>query len=41
MDEALVTCAIDLSGRPFFVGRLELPKAKLGDFEVELAEVGA
>jgi imidazoleglycerol-phosphate dehydratase len=39
MDEALVTCAVDLSGRPFFVWKVPLPKAKLGDFDVELAEV--
>jgi imidazoleglycerol-phosphate dehydratase len=39
MDEALVRVAMDLSGRPFFVWRLDLPKAKLGDFDSELAEV--
>jgi imidazoleglycerol-phosphate dehydratase len=39
MDEALATCALDLSGRPFFVSRVPLPKAKLGDFDVELAPV--
>lgn len=39
MDEALVTAALDLSGRPFFVFRVPLPKAKVGDFDVELAEV--
>lgn len=39
MDEALVTAAIDLSGRPFFVWRVPLPKAKLGNWDVELAEV--
>jgi imidazoleglycerol-phosphate dehydratase len=39
MDEALVSCAIDLSGRPFFVWKVPLPKAKIGDFDVELAEV--
>ncbi len=39
MDEALATAAIDLSGRPFFVWRVALPKAKLGDWDVELAEV--
>jgi imidazoleglycerol-phosphate dehydratase len=39
MDEALVTSAIDLSGRPFFVFRVPLPKAKLGNWDVELAEV--
>jgi imidazoleglycerol-phosphate dehydratase len=39
MDEARVTTALDLSGRPFFVWRVELPKAKLGNWDVELAEV--
>ncbi len=39
MDEARVTCALDLSGRPYFVWRVEMPKAKLGDFDSELAEV--
>ena len=39
MDEALATCALDLSGRPFFVSRVPLPKAKIGDFDAELAPV--
>lgn len=39
MDEALVTVAVDLSGRPFFVWRVPVPKAKLGEFDSELAEV--
>jgi imidazoleglycerol-phosphate dehydratase len=39
MDEALVTVAVDLSGRPFFVWRVPMPKAKLGEFDSELAEV--
>jgi imidazoleglycerol-phosphate dehydratase len=39
MDEALVTAALDLSGRPFFVWRVPLPKAKIGTWDVELAEV--
>jgi imidazoleglycerol-phosphate dehydratase len=39
MDEALVTVALDLSGRPFFVWRVPLPKAKLGNWDTELAEV--
>src|SRR5262245_28012270 len=39
MDEALAQCALDLSGRPFFVCRVPLPKAKLGTFDVELAPV--
>jgi imidazoleglycerol-phosphate dehydratase len=39
MDEAMVTVAVDLSGRPFFVWRVPMPKAKLGEFDTELAEV--
>jgi len=39
MDEALVTCAVDLSGRPYFVWKVPLPKAKLGNFDSELCEV--
>lgn len=39
MDEALVTAAIDLSGRPYFVWGVNLPKAKLGTWDTELAEV--
>lgn len=40
MDEALVTVALDLSGRTYFVWRVEMPKAKVGDaFDTELAEV--
>ena len=39
MDEALATVALDLGGRPFFVWKVPLPKAKLGDWDSELAEV--
>ncbi|MGB0678294.1 MAG: imidazoleglycerol-phosphate dehydratase HisB [Polyangiales bacterium] len=39
MDEACVTCALDLSGRAFTVWQVPLPKAKVGDFDCELAEV--
>lgn len=39
MDEALVTVAIDLSGRTYFVWNVEMPKAKIGEFDSELAEV--
>jgi imidazoleglycerol-phosphate dehydratase len=39
MDEALAQCALDLSGRPFFVCRVPLPKAKIGTFDAELAPV--
>jgi imidazoleglycerol-phosphate dehydratase len=39
MDEALAGCYLDLSGRPYFVCRVPLPKAKLGTWDVELAPV--
>lgn len=39
MDEALVTVAVDLSGRPYFVWRVPMPKAKIGSWDSELAEV--
>ena len=39
MDEALMLCALDLSGRPFFVWKVPLPKAKIGSFDTELAPV--
>ncbi|MBX3204040.1 MAG: imidazoleglycerol-phosphate dehydratase HisB [Labilithrix sp.] len=39
MDEARATCAIDLSGRQYFVWEVPMPKAKIGDWDTELAEV--
>lgn len=39
MDEALASCAVDLSGRTFFVWNVPMPKAKIGEFDTELAEV--
>ncbi|MFO0693147.1 MAG: imidazoleglycerol-phosphate dehydratase HisB [Polyangiales bacterium] len=39
MDEALMTCALDLSGRTYFVYEVPMPKAKVGDFDTELGEV--
>lgn len=39
MDEAMMTCALDMSGRTYFVWKVPMPKAKLGDFDTELAEV--
>ncbi len=39
MDEARVSCSMDLSGRTFFVWEMDLIKAKLGDWDTELAEV--
>ena len=39
MDEARATCAVDLSGRPYFVWEVPMPKGKLGEWDTELAEV--
>src|SRR5581483_2451983 len=38
MDEALVTSAVDLSGRPFLVWQADLPAELLGAFNSQLAE---
>ncbi len=37
MDEAAITCALDLSNRPFLVYDLKI-SGKVGEFDVELAE---
>lgn len=37
MDETLAAVTIDLSGRPYLVYHVPLPKVKLGSFDVELA----
>jgi imidazoleglycerol-phosphate dehydratase len=39
MEETLVTSALDLSGRMWFVYRADIPAAKIGDFDSELVEV--
>lgn len=36
MDDALVLCAIDLCGRPYFNFECDLPTEKVGDLETEL-----
>jgi imidazoleglycerol-phosphate dehydratase len=36
MDETLVSCAVDLGGRPFFVWNAAMPAAKIGTFDSEL-----
>ena len=36
LNEALAQCIIDISGRSYFVFNIALPKAKLGEFDVEL-----
>ena len=38
LDEALVEVTIDLSGRPYLVYAVDVPKAKLGTFDIELVK---
>lgn len=38
MDEALVLCAVDVSGRDYLAYGLEIPTQKVGDFDTELVE---
>ena len=38
MDEVLMVCAVDLSGRSHLGYQVELPAAKVGDFDTELAK---
>ncbi len=37
-DESLVCVSVDLSGRPYLVFNGDIPKSKVGDFDVELVE---
>jgi len=38
MDEALILCALDLSGRAYLGYELHIPTEKVGDFDTELAK---
>ncbi len=38
MDESLVLCALDLSGRPYLVFDAELKAERVGDFETEMVK---
>ena len=38
MDETLVLCAVDLSGRDYLGWAVELPSARVGEFDTELAK---
>ena len=38
MDEALVTCNLDISGRSFRVFNVDIPKVNLGNYESEMTE---
>jgi len=39
MEEALVTAALDLSGRAWFVNKVVIPTNKIGEFDAELVDV--
>lgn len=39
MEDTLVTSAVDLSGRFWFIDKFEFPSQKIGEFDVELVEV--
>ncbi len=38
LDEALALVVVDISGRPYFVYKVDIPKKKVGEFDVELVE---
>lgn len=38
MDETLASVSLDLSGRPYLVYHVHMPKVKIGEFDVELAQ---
>ena len=38
MDEALVLCAVDLSGRPYFMSDLQFTCDKIGDMDTEMVK---
>ncbi|MBQ7653642.1 MAG: imidazoleglycerol-phosphate dehydratase HisB [Clostridia bacterium] len=38
MDETLILCAVDVSGRGGFYGDFKIPTQKVGDFDTELCE---
>ena len=38
MDETLMLCAVDVSGRPYLGYSVEIPSQRVGDFDTELAE---
>jgi imidazoleglycerol-phosphate dehydratase len=39
MEETLVTVAVDLSGRAWFVNKVVIPTSKIGEFDAELVDV--
>ena len=39
MEETLVTAAVDLSGRFWYVGKFAFPTEKIGEFDAQLVDV--
>jgi imidazoleglycerol-phosphate dehydratase len=39
MEETLVTAAVDLSGRAWFVNKVVIPTSKIGEFDADLVDV--
>ncbi len=38
MDESLVLCSLDLSGRPYYVSDVEFPTEKVGDMDTQMVK---
>lgn len=38
MDEALVLCSLDLSGRPYYVSDAEFPTEKVGEMDTQMVK---
>ncbi len=38
MEETLVECVLDFCGRPYLAWKARMPKGKVGEFDIELAE---
>ena len=38
LDEALAMVVVDIAGRSYFANQVDIPKEKIGDFDVELVE---
>ncbi|MCI8417024.1 MAG: imidazoleglycerol-phosphate dehydratase HisB [Lachnospiraceae bacterium] len=38
MDEALILCSLDLSGRPFYVSDVQLSTERVGDFDTQMVQ---
>lgn len=38
MDEALILCSLDLSGRPYYVSDVKFPTERIGDFDTQMIQ---